>query len=1476
MAIAAGNISGSTLTGSLSYTNLINVPVGIVSSSTQLPAGIVSSSAQVIPFLPIGTVSSSAQINTGSFSGSFVGVATTASYALTSAGVAATAISASYAGTASVAISASYAANAASGLSGGTTNYIPLWTSATAQSSSNLYQSSGNIGIATTSPQTKLNINVGDGGSNGIAGLRIGGTSNYESLELGIIGSYGGMIRSYGNDLNYYAGHWKTVGSSATEDHSHYWYTSKNGSTNWSTAKMRLDHDGNLGIGITSPAYNLDVNGIGATTVRIRGSSNGYTQGALLVQSATTDSPEGRGLGIYLFNEGTDKTWFFGNGYAYGDAFVINRKSGTSFDVSAAAPNESSNYFIINSSGNVGIGTTSPAAALHVAGAISATPTGVGVLMGLQNNYGNIHLNGVNGGYIDFSNDTGTDFVGRIINFNSDKSMLFYTNGNFAMAISGSGNVGIGTNSPGALLHVQGAVSASSYTANGNAVWHAGNDGASSGLDADLLDGQHGSYYTTAGNLSGTIPSSVLGNSTLYVGTTAIALNRSSTSQTLTGVSIDGNAVTVSNLTAVQFFNNMGQNHSTRTSFDASAASYDYGFRYVQGSTNGPGTGGTQFYSLYIGLGNDYPSIGAGSYGMYMAIDRNVTTPYLSIRYNENNSLSAWRKIAAGYADSAGTATTLATARNINGVSFNGSADITISRLYTYDDRIKAPSDDSAGYVTFGFTSWANNNTSPYADYLHLRSYSDSSGGNDNLLMFRKDALGMRLWQQSFGSGTAYSSYKDVAWTDGTNASGTWSISISGNAANITAYTINQNVGTANSPSFAGLTVDTNTLFVDATNDRVGIGTTSPSYKLHVVGTTNVTGLIYGNGKEIFNTGDSYLRINQSGDFSAGLWLASSNMAVGTAYWSLGSNGGTTTSRIYMYGGTYDGNNVIYLDGSTGIIRATGDMRAPIFYDSVNTSYYLDPNSTSTSLYVRGVIQNPSVWINNGDNYNSYNENIRLFSATNGASVIAFSATGTSGTPTTSIIGWGDKLEIRFGDAWKEQIYSGYVVAADSYRAPIFYDSNDTNYYVNPAGTSVLNQINLGLLYGDISAASSNNSSTSYSVASIELREAQLGGNSGYLAPRLGFHWGGVVASQLSIESSGRISVLDNPGSGYESLIGSILYGNSSVRAPIFYYTSDTSIYMGYNSSSTYTQWRIGGSKNSYGGIYDVYSAVNGFMYDSSGNGGVYREANGRWYLYYHLSNDCLGVGTSSTSSTYSLYLTKGVYAQARIDATIFYDTDNTGYYTDPSSTSYIYQLGVAYRVGIGTSSPSYDLHIAKAASPSIYLDSGNDDSKIYFTATSKYIVGLPAEAMAIYTTSNIRVRWDTYGERVYGALGVGSTPDSGWTAGEIRATNNITAYYSDERLKTFLGTIPNALEKVQSLSGYYFIENEVAKALGYNNDAQQVGVSAQEVQQVLPEAVAPAPISDKYLTVRYEKLVPLLIEAIKELNKKIKQFEGK
>ena len=124
-----------------------------------------------------------------------------------------------------------------------------------------------------------------------------------------------------------------------------------------------------------------------------------------------------------------------------------------------------------------------------------------------------------------------------------------------------------------------------------------------------------------------------------------------------------------------------------------------------------------------------------------------------------------------------------------------------------------------------------------------------------------------------------------------------------------------------------------------------------------------------------------------------------------------------------------------------------------------------------------------------------------------------------------------------------------------------------------------------------------------------------------------------------------------------------------------------------------------------------------------------------------------------------------------------------------------------------------------------------------------------------------------------FNSLGIG-TAASG-TSGEIRSTNSITAYYSDDRLKTRLGNIENALAKVMTLNGFQYEANETAQALGYTV-RPEIGLSAQEVQAVLPEVVVPAPIDDKYLTIHYERVIPLLVEAIKELSREIDELKKK
>jgi hypothetical protein len=99
---------------------------------------------------------------------------------------------------------------------------------------------------------------------------------------------------------------------------------------------------------------------------------------------------------------------------------------------------------------------------------------------------------------------------------------------------------------------------------------------------------------------------------------------------------------------------------------------------------------------------------------------------------------------------------------------------------------------------------------------------------------------------------------------------------------------------------------------------------------------------------------------------------------------------------------------------------------------------------------------------------------------------------------------------------------------------------------------------------------------------------------------------------------------------------------------------------------------------------------------------------------------------------------------------------------------------------------------------------------------------------------------------------------DSG---GNIIASGNVTAY-SDERLKSNIKTIENALEKVSQLRGVSFEKN------GEN----EIGVIAQEVQKVLPEVVQ----DGEYLSVAYGNIVGLLIEAIKEQQEQIEDLKNR
>lgn len=107
--------------------------------------------------------------------------------------------------------------------------------------------------------------------------------------------------------------------------------------------------------------------------------------------------------------------------------------------------------------------------------------------------------------------------------------------------------------------------------------------------------------------------------------------------------------------------------------------------------------------------------------------------------------------------------------------------------------------------------------------------------------------------------------------------------------------------------------------------------------------------------------------------------------------------------------------------------------------------------------------------------------------------------------------------------------------------------------------------------------------------------------------------------------------------------------------------------------------------------------------------------------------------------------------------------------------------------------------------------------------------------------------------------------------SGNARATADVVAYYSsDKRLKNNLKPISNSLEKLQKLTGYEFDWNDKQDTY----EGHDVGVVAQEVEEVLPEVVATR--DSGYKAVKYEKMIPLLIEAIKEQQQQINELKEK
>jgi chaperonin cofactor prefoldin len=184
---------------------------------------------------------------------------------------------------------------------------------------------------------------------------------------------------------------------------------------------------------------------------------------------------------------------------------------------------------------------------------------------------------------------------------------------------------------------------------------------------------------------------------------------------------------------------------------------------------------------------------------------------------------------------------------------------------------------------------------------------------------------------------------------------------------------------------------------------------------------------------------------------------------------------------------------------------------------------------------------------------------------------------------------------------------------------------------------------------------------------------------------------------------------------------------------------------------------------------------------------------------------------------------------------------------------------------------------VINGVAPTIYFrDSNEKQAMIHNNGNLLYILSGPAVGTTDSADNWVANsgQWPFY---------INLTTNLANFGGSIEAIGNITAYVSDMRLKTKTSDIKEPLEIINKLKGFYYTLNDVAKSYGFKNNKQEIGLSAQDVQSVLPELVSIAPFDRKtdddenvssksgenYLTVSYDKLAPVFVEAIKELNQK-------
>ena len=536
------------------------------------------------------------------------------------------------------------------------------------------------------------------------------------------------------------------------------------------------------------------------------------------------------------------------------------------------------------------------------------------------------------------------------------------------------------------------------------------------------------------------------------------------------------------------------------------------------------------------------------------------------------------------------------------------------------------------------------------------------------------------------------------------------------------------------------------------------------------------------------------------------------------------------------------------------------------------------------------------------------------------------------------------QVRIEFGNANME-LYR--VTYADDMRAYRFYARDDTGYYTDPNETSVQNYITTRRLKFIGEGGDSGMGTEAYAIF-------QEGGSWSYPYPdlRIAFHTGMKFGANPSYQGMRFYSDYDMSSTVFHVNNGSVGYGGGhtytdninhaggSHRAPIFYDSNDTGWYVDPNADRStningftantnarigitykYNNWRpyitgdtnywtgsMGWGTNTFNditgwgnGFFDTWGVntsshqappstshfigLQGFHYTYGGGGYGWQIASGGGSTSFWFRPMWYGPGSWRNFAFYDT----NDYSNA-FYSTIMYDTNNTGYYSDPNGTSRLATINSDenYTNGWHRNYPqSTGLYNQATGS---HFRASTDNSygtwEVYGYARSGY-AGYAInynyyETLMYDSDGNGGVYqqngwgWHFYFLRSNGCLGIGGSSTTGgyraytngnhYVAGQLYATSNVFAY-SDIRKKKDIFTVDNALEKVLQLRGVYYkrIDNPVEQTPEWDWEKRQLGVIAQEVIEILPEVVTYNEDKDEY-GVSYGNFAGLFIEAFKDI----------